>query len=157
MGEAATLLNPQKETLIESLSAHDGISVPRTTLELVAHLPSISGTTQSGVATDKSKLVISLVTLLIILQLLDGILTGLGVSSHGIHLEANPILRTSMMQIGPLWTLLVAKGLAIAIICVLGRLAKSVRWLPPVMMVVAGIYFFAAIIPWTVILSSHIL
>jgi hypothetical protein len=111
----------------------------------------------SGVATDKSNVIFALVILLIILQLLDGILTALGVSTHGIHLEANPILRSSMMHFGPLWTLLAAKGLAIAIICVLGKLAKSVLWLPPVMMLLAGIYLFAAIIPWTVILSSDIL
>lgn len=157
MGEAATLLHPHRETLIEGLSTHDGISVPRTTLELVAHPPSTTGIIPSDVATGQSNLIFALVTLLIILQLLDGILTALGVSTHGIHLEANPILRSSMMHFGPLWTLLAAKGLAIAIICVLGKLAKSVLWLPPVMILVAGIYLFAAIIPWTVILSSHIL
>ena len=156
MGEAASLLHPHHETFNEGLPAHDGASVPRATLELVAQSPSITANIPSGVATDKSKLIVSLVTLLIILQLLDGLLTGLGVSSHGIHLEANPILRSSMMHIGPLWTLLAAKGIAIAIICILGKLAKSVLWLPPVMMLVAGIYFFAAIIPWTVILSSQV-
>jgi len=157
MGEAATLLTPHQETDIGGLAAHDGASVPRATLELVAPLPSTTAEISSNAATDRSTLIISLVTLLIILQVLDGLLTGLGVSSHGIHLEANPILRTSMMHIGPLWTLLAAKGLAIAIICILGKLAKSVLWLPPVMVVVAGIYFFVAIIPWTVILSSQVL
>ena len=157
MGEAATLLHPHRGTHIEGLTAYDGTSVPRTTLELIAHLPSSTDVIPSGVATDKSNVIFALVILLIILQLLDGILTALGVSTHGIHLEANPILRSSMMHFGPLWTLLAAKGLAIAIICVLGKLAKSVLWLPPVMMLLAGIYLFAAIIPWTVILSSDIL
>ena len=150
MGKVATALKLQPSANITDANALS----TRNTLELVI-IPSATSSTQPLTPAQKSDLILPLVIALILIQLLDGILTGIGVTQHGIHLEANPILRYAMQQIGPLWTLVVAKGLAILIICALGKLATSVKWLPPIMLAVAGIYLAAAIIPWTIILSFN--
>ncbi|MCB0330804.1 MAG: hypothetical protein KDD70_14120 [Bdellovibrionales bacterium] len=96
-----------------------------------------------------------LVVVLILVQILDGVLTGLGVSQFGIEAEGNPLLRFFMGHFGHEATLIGAKSLSIAIVILLGHCAKSVAWVEKAMTAVACLYIFAALIPWTFILTAR--
>ncbi len=94
--------------------------------------------------------------ILIALQVMDGILTGVGMNFFGTDMEGNLLLRSVMHAIGVVPALLVVKSLAIAVIIVLVNLSSQVKWLPMAMKGVIGLYVLAAIIPWSVILANHI-
>lgn len=98
--------------------------------------------------------VVILGVVLAALQILDGVLTAIGVSHLGIDAEANPLIRQVMLLIGAIPALLVLKSLAIAIVGVLCFLALSVNWLRPAMKVVAAIYLICAVAPWSAILAN---
>ncbi|MCI5066644.1 DUF5658 family protein [bacterium] len=101
-----------------------------------------------------ARFLLPLATLLIALQLLDGVLTAYGVSVFGIESEGNPLLRRLMENFGSLPVLIAAKGLGIAIVCALVFYAAEVRWIEKAMAGVAGLYLIAAVLPWTVLLST---
>lgn len=90
--------------------------------------------------------------LLIMLQLLDGLLTSLGVIRFGTGAEGNPFLRHLMVEFGHLPTIAVCKFLAILIVITLTLLARNRPWVQKAMGVVSCFYLVGAIIPWTVIL-----
>lgn len=94
--------------------------------------------------------------ILITLQILDGVLTGYGMNFFGTDMEGNVLLRTLMNAIGVIPALLLVKSIAIAVIIVLVSLSAQVKWLPLAMKGVIGLYVIAAIIPWSLILASHI-
>ena len=100
--------------------------------------------------------VIVLGSILAVLQILDGILTTLGVSHFGTDAEGNVILRSLMEIIGHVPALIVAKSLAIAVIATLCVLSKKITWVGRAFKFVIGIYLFAAIIPWTMILVTRV-
>ncbi len=93
---------------------------------------------------------------LVLLQIMDGVLTSVGVFHFGISAEGNPLLSHLMHQIGPAYTLLFTKGLSILIIVVLCYLATRVKWLTLALKGVIAIYLTAAIIPWSVILLTKV-
>lgn len=95
-------------------------------------------------------------SILILLQIFDGILTGLGMNFFGTDMEGNVLLRTMMHTLGVVPALLVVKSFAISVIIVLVNLSSQVKWLPLAMKGVIGLYLLAAIIPWSVILARHI-
>lgn len=95
-------------------------------------------------------------SILILLQIFDGILTGLGMNFFGTDMEGNVLLRTLMHTLGVVPALLVVKSFAISVIIVLVNLSSQVKWLPLAMKGVIGLYLLAAIIPWSVILARHI-
>lgn len=104
-----------------------------------------------------SREIVSLCALLILLQILDGLLTGLGMHFLGVHFEANPLLRSLMLQYGYVEALLFSKGLAICIILVLCGLSHAVHWLKYALQIMVGIYLTVAIIPWAYILCQRLL
>ena len=90
--------------------------------------------------------------ILITLQILDGLLTGIGVSKFGAYAEANILIRTLILQWGPIAALVIVKSLAIAIVLILCHLASKINWVTSALKGVIALYLCAAIIPWTAIL-----
>ena len=91
-------------------------------------------------------------SLLCLLQALDAYLTSLGVSRFGIEVEANPLIRHMMFSFGELPALAIVKCLAFVAIISLVFLSQKLNWITRAMGVVAALYLFVAIIPWTYIL-----
>ncbi len=94
---------------------------------------------------------------LVILQLLDGIMTAVGVGHYGHQAEANVFLKAGMELMGAVPTLILAKSLAILVVYVLVQCARHVLWVPRALKAVTALYLFAAVIPWTYILVRHYL
>jgi Domain of unknown function (DUF5658) len=99
--------------------------------------------------------VLVLGALVALLQLLDGILTGIGVSLMGSHAEGNALLRMLMEQLGYIPALVVAKSVAIVVLIVLCLLAREVRWITQALQCVIVLYLAGAIIPWSTILLAR--
>ncbi len=96
--------------------------------------------------------VIMLGTMLAILQAMDGILTSIGVSRFGLHVEGNPLLRNLMELYGHAPALAITKGLAIFIVIFLTCLAHRVTWVKKALGALNCIYLFFAVLPWTYLL-----
>jgi len=90
--------------------------------------------------------------LLVAIQILDGLLTGIGVAHFGTRMEANPLIRTLMEHWGHVAALIFVKTCAIVIVAILCRLALKVTWLSYALQCVVVLYLTVAIIPWTAIL-----
>jgi hypothetical protein len=86
------------------------------------------------------------------LQVLDGVLTSVGVARYGIQKEANPVLRRLMEHFSPEQTLFLVKAGAIFVIVYLTVLARKIKWVKDLIGVLSCIYLFAAILPWIYIL-----
>ncbi len=86
------------------------------------------------------------------LQVLDGLLTSVGVSRFGPQKEANPVLRRLMEHFSPDQTLFLVKAGAIFVIVYLTILARKIKWVKDLIGVLSCIYLFAAILPWVYIL-----
>ena len=91
------------------------------------------------------------------LQILDGVLTALGISIYGSEMEGNALLRSFMDLIGCLPALVVVKSISVAVIAGLCLHAYSVPWLKHALRGVIGLYVIGAVLPWTVILSTEFL
>lgn len=91
-------------------------------------------------------------SILIILQALDGILTGMGVERFGLHMEGNPFLRLLMAEFGHVPTLAALKFVAISIVVLLTIMVKRVPWVENAMSAISCLYILVAILPWTYIL-----
>lgn len=114
-----------------------------------------------GVSTSKdspSNLHIPILALVLVsLQVLDGILTYTGMHAFGLAAEGNPLLRELMHTVGVIPALTITKLGCIAIVLALCSQARHIFWLPTALTCVAGIYAFAAILPWSWILASRYL
>lgn len=95
-------------------------------------------------------------SLLILIQLLDAVFTGFGVSIYGTVAEGNPVIRHLMENIGIIQALIVVKLVAIVIILSLCSLASQITWVLSAMRAVAVLYIGGALIPWAAILFRHI-
>ncbi|MDC0357345.1 DUF5658 family protein [Oligoflexia bacterium] len=104
-----------------------------------------------------AKEVIILGIVLAVLQILDGILTGIGIYHFGTSAEGNLVLKSLMDQIGYAPALILIKSLAILIVAALCYLSSIVAWLKSALKAVIFIYLGAAIIPWTAIIVTRIL
>lgn len=100
--------------------------------------------------------ILTLGAILIVLQILDGVFTALGVSHFGINAEGNLFIRSLMEIWGPTTALLAVKGVAISVVCALCALAHKVLWIAAAMRGVIAVYMIAAIIPWSGILLTRI-
>jgi hypothetical protein len=89
---------------------------------------------------------------LIVCQGLDGFLTSVGIDRFGISVEGNPFLRALMFEFGHVPVLALLKTAAVALVVVMIILASRMHWIRHAMVGVAGVYLFAAIVPWTYIL-----
>lgn len=109
--------------------------------------------TAAGIPTD----IIALGLVLAALQIMDGILTAIGIAHYGTGMEGNILLRTLMTIVGCIPALMLVKGGSIALIAMLCRQATKMTWLKPAFYGVIALYVFGAVIPWTYILASDLL
>ena len=93
---------------------------------------------------------------LVALQILDGMLTAIGVSHFGPAIEANPMIRNLMQVIGPMGALLLVKGTAVVVVLALCCLSQKVSWLLKALRFMPIVYLGAAILPWTYVLVFHL-
>ena len=94
---------------------------------------------------------------LVILQILDGLLTGTGMYYWGIGAEGNPLLKMLMHHIGYVYALLLTKSASIVIILILAKCALTMEWVKNAMKGVAALYIVAAVIPWTYLITLKLL
>jgi hypothetical protein len=94
-------------------------------------------------------------TLLALIQVADGILTGIGVERFGSDVEGNLLIRHLIEAIGTFEALFLVKLVAMLVIVVLCRLAINIPWIKLALKGVIVIYTCAAIIPWTYILYTY--
>ena len=80
-------------------------------------------------------------------QALDGVLTYIGVSTYGLHVEGNPIIGWMMVAMGQGPALAAAKLTAgfFGVVLHLTAVHRAVALL-------AGFYLIAAVVPWLVVL-----
>lgn len=83
----------------------------------------------------------------LITQILDGVLTYIGVSAFGIHAEGNPILAYLMASYGEVVALAAAK-----IVAAMCGVALYVLAVDRLLAMLTLIYIGAALIPWTLVL-----
>ncbi len=100
----------------------------------------------------RSELIFLAVTLSC-MQILDGVLTCVGVLSFGSNVEANYLIRTLIENLGIIPALLMVKGFALLIIFTLCTMVRKVPWLATALKCIIVIYLFAAIVPWTMLLA----
>lgn len=91
-------------------------------------------------------------SLLVLLQLIDGVLTAIGIFRFGVSIEGNPVLRHFMIEYGHIPTLAVLKLFAVLVVCLLINASRRLRWVPGALGLVSLIYIITAVIPWTYIL-----
>ncbi len=82
------------------------------------------------------------------LQIVDGILTSIGIRKFGISGEGNPILRMAMSVFTPDQAIVLGKLLAILIVVGLTIAAKRTRFIRDMIGFLSCFYLVAAIIPW---------
>ena len=95
--------------------------------------------------------------ILALLQVMDGVLTAIGVGHFGHASEANLAIRYLMDLWGHIPALVVVKGFAICVVGALIFLSRHVAWIPQAMKAVIALYMGAAIIPWTGVLVTKVL
>ena len=80
-------------------------------------------------------------------QALDGVLTYIGVSTYGLHVEGNPIIGWMMVAMGQCPALAAAKLTAgfFGVVLHLTAVHRAVALL-------AGFYLIVAVVPWLVVL-----
>ena len=117
----------------------------------------ISLTLVDGGLTRSQREIFILGVILSLAQVLDGILTGIGMATYGTSMEGNALLRSLMHSIGYLPALLIVKSASIGVIAFLCSQALKVSWLKLAMRAVIAIYIVFAIVPWTYILVTEYL
>lgn len=85
----------------------------------------------------------------LVAQVLDGVLTFVGVSLLGVEVEANILLAAWMELIGAPAALVGAKALA----CGCGAILYCTAWHRP-LAVTAGLLLGVAVIPWCIVLAE---
>lgn len=89
----------------------------------------------------------------IILQILDGILTNIGLSIYGINAEGNPLLWYLMNLIGSYTiALILVKGFIILLTLYTWYIWSKCSEYKKMLFYVNIFYIFLAIIPWTVLI-----
>lgn len=88
-----------------------------------------------------------IIVLFLLTQVLDGLLTYVGVSTFGITAEGNPLLAWLMSSVGEVEALAIAKLVASG--C---GIALYVLAVDRVIVVLTILYMAAAIVPWTLVL-----
>lgn len=92
--------------------------------------------------------------ILIACQILDGLLTYIGLRLYGVRMEGNVFLKELMIAYGTFTTLFCAKLFAFFCIVILTIYAHKRRWIRPFIAAMCGIYLILAVIPWIYIISS---
>lgn len=120
-------------------------------------LPSLDLTPKRGAKRQgrSSSDVAALISILVMLQILDGILTSIGVYNFGENIEGNELIRNFMNQVGYLNALLLIKLGAIGLVLSLYPLARYVSWMKTALKLLNTVYFCAAILPWSAIMMDY--
>jgi hypothetical protein len=92
-----------------------------------------------------------------VLQVADGVLTGVGMAHFGLHMEGNIILRTLMHHLGYVPALLLVKTIAVGVVASLCIHGWRVRWLKHALRGIIALYLFVAVIPWVVLLTLDLM
>ena len=90
--------------------------------------------------------------LLASLQVIDGVLTAIGVSHWGTGAEANLLIRALMDLIGHVNALIFVKSFAVIVVFSLMLLSSKVQWIGFALKALILVYLSAAVVPWTVLL-----
>ena len=101
--------------------------------------------------------IIVLGTILAAVQILDGVLTAIGIHHFGTDMEANLVLRTLMSSIGYVPALILVKSFCIALTATLCYQIPKISWLKPAFVAIIALYTVLAVVPWTLILVSEYL
>ncbi|RIL08292.1 MAG: hypothetical protein DCC75_09275 [Proteobacteria bacterium] len=101
--------------------------------------------------------IIFLTAAMCLLQILDGMLTAIGVGHLGTEAEGNALLRYAMEEIGHINALFLIKGLAICVVLSLAYLSLKVGWVTKALRFMVVLYLLVAIIPWTAIIFLQVL
>jgi hypothetical protein len=91
------------------------------------------------------------------LQILDGVLTGIGMAQYGTAMEGNALLRSLMTVMGYVPALLIVKSASIALTALLCQQTTNISWLKPALYGVMALYVIGAVVPWTYILVTDLL
>jgi hypothetical protein len=92
---------------------------------------------------------------LIMLQILDGILTHMGVMRFGMHAEYNLLLRELMTAFNPAAVLTCLKLFAVVVIVLLTIMSSRFNWVKNAMAGLCVFYLVIAVIPWVAVLFFH--
>lgn len=101
--------------------------------------------------------IILLGSFLALLQVLDGVMTWIGIYHFGTSAEGNFLLKWLMEAVGYTSALILVKSLAISVVALLCFLSDTVTWLRSALIAVILVYLGAAIIPWSIIIATRIL
>ncbi len=99
-----------------------------------------------------AKDLVALASFLIILSLFDWFLTYQAVSTWGIRVEGNSLLKILMMEIGHQQALLYVKGLTIFNALILTVIAKNCKIAKQIISLVCLLYLFGGVLPWIYLL-----
>lgn len=113
----------------------------------------VGALTRAGLKLPSREIVI-LAAVMALLQVLDGVLTAIGVTHLGTAAEGNVLIRHLMQSIGALPALAIVKGFAILVVGMLCLLAGTVAWLGAAFRYMICLYFGAAILPWSALLVT---
>jgi hypothetical protein len=91
---------------------------------------------------------------LIVCQILDGLLTFIGLKLMGVHMEGNGFLRQLMHAYGIMPALVIAKFAAVALVCILMFHAHRRKWIRPIIFLLVVVYLAVAVVPWMVLISK---
>lgn len=94
-------------------------------------------------------------SILIALQIMDGLLTGFGVYLFGSGAEGNTLIRHLIESWGTVEALLFIKSIAIFVVILLCALAHNIDWMGKALKGVTAVYLLAAVLPWSYILIRH--
>ena len=101
--------------------------------------------------------VIALGLILAAVQVIDGVLTAIGMHHFGTDMEANLLLRGLMSVIGYVPALILVKSCCIALTALLCYQIPKISWLKPAFVGVIALYTVLAVVPWTFILVAEYL
>lgn len=96
--------------------------------------------------------VLNLAFCLVAFQIMDGILTSIGVSRFGSDIEGNPLLRSLIELFGHIPVLTSIKIIAVFFVFILAVNSRYIPWITSALRAICYVYFFTAIVPWTYIL-----
>jgi uncharacterized membrane protein len=98
---------------------------------------------------ERSRFGDAVIVLFLLAQAADGVMTYVGVTTLGVHLEANPLLATLMTLLGQGTAVAAAKVLASGL-----GISLHLLGVHRVLAILTGVYFIAAILPWAGLLLS---
>lgn len=129
--------------------------------ELVLTLKNFQGSSRAATVGSSAETIsteiLVLGLILATLQVIDGILTGIGVMHFGTSIEGNAVIRNLMEIIGAGYALVIVKVIALGVVALLCKMSTKISWLGLAMKGVIALYLCAAVLPWSYILLTNTL